>query len=244
VVMTVLAQQVSDRMSSHRSNSSGNLKQMGLALLGYSGDYGGYFPTAEGVAGFNRIILTNDLPNGKVYINPRDVRRVASFDPKSKWLKNKTCSYAYVGSGLRDDNADSTTVPVIWEKPTGDTWCSVLFIDGHVSGVGGKFNTNVDVVKALKKKLGFDDQRYNFFLKKARKMDDAEGIPIEKLPKEMVKAIDALIAQLGAEGFKTRKKAQAGLKKYMPKSYKYLKQQMDKADDPEVKSRLKAVLYE
>ena len=244
VAMVAVAQQVSNRMSSRRRNSAGNLKQMGLALLGYSGDYGGFYPMLDGAAGLNKLIETNDLPNSRVYINPRDARRVKAFDQKAKWLTEKTCSYAYVGSGLRDDNMDSTTVPLAWEKPTGDTWCNVLFLDCHVDGVGGRFNTNVDIVKALKKKLKFDDKEYRFFLKKAQKMDDAGGISIDKLPKDEIKAMDVLVVQLGADGFKTRKKAQAALKKYMPKAHKYLKKKMDKTDDPEVKARLQAVLYE
>ena len=230
------------RVKAQRANSGGNLKQIGLAMLGYSGDYGGDFPKKDGVAGLNRLLETNDLPLSKVYVNPRDSKRMATFNHNAKKLTEKNCSYAYVGGGLRDDNANSTTMPLIWEKPHEDDWCNVLFIDGHVQGFGGTFKSNVDIVKAMTKRGMINKDAFNYYMKKAMIIDNGLGIRLDKLPKETVKTLDALIEQLGADDFKTRKKAQTELKKHMPKAYQYLLLKFKEVKDPEIKTRIKKLI--
>ena len=143
---------------------------------------------------------------------------------------------------MRDDNVNSTQMPIIWEKPHGDNWVNVLFIDGHVGGFPGTIKTNVDIVNVLKKRMGLSDQQFKYYLRKAKWLDGAIGLKVDKLPKETVKALDALVAQLGADDFKTRKKAQTELKKHLPKAYQYLQKKLKESKDPEVKTRLKKLL--
>ena len=164
----------SARVKAQRANSAGNLKQMSIGLLMYSGDYGGFYPTAHGADGLNILVGQNYLPVSKVYVNPRDDKRSAAFDSEAKRLTEGTTSYAYVGSGLRDDNVNSTTIPTMWEKPCGDDWINVAFIDGHVSGYNGSFGTNVDIARALSKELGWNQSVTEYFLKKAAALDAAE----------------------------------------------------------------------
>jgi prepilin-type processing-associated H-X9-DG protein len=114
-----------------RATCGGNLKQMGLAMLGYSGDYSGFFPITPSGTNFELLdeYHTNELPNSKVYNCPK------SSKPKT-CLASKS-DYWYIGSGLRDDNSDSTTTRLAFDQSGNhpkNEWMNVLFIDGHVQG--------------------------------------------------------------------------------------------------------------
>lgn len=114
-----------------RSRCGGNLKQFGLALLGYSGDYDGFFPITPIGNSFELLDEnhTNDLPNSKVYNCPSSKKKQTRLAANS--------DYWYVGSGLRDDNTDSTTTRLAFDQfgnhPKNE-WMNTLFIDGHVQG--------------------------------------------------------------------------------------------------------------
>ena len=46
-------------------------------------------------------------------------------------------NYVYIGSGLKDDNADATENSLAYDafdNHPGNEWMNVLFIDGHVQG--------------------------------------------------------------------------------------------------------------
>jgi type II secretory pathway pseudopilin PulG len=79
------------REKARRINCAGNLKQIGLALLMYSGEFDGYFPnnTANGT-NFNLLNKNGHLSNGKVYGCPSqtDLRTTANVS-----------NYRYIGSG-------------------------------------------------------------------------------------------------------------------------------------------------
>ena len=85
-------------------------------------------------------------------------------------LTNDNCSYYYIG-GFRDDNANATNVPIAFEKPAGDGYCNVLFIDGHVEGLNLKYSSATDVIKHLHKQHKYDDKTYQKLLSEAKKLD-------------------------------------------------------------------------
>ena len=121
------------RSSGHhpRYRCGGNLKQIGLSLLMYSGDNDGYFPTTVPNWGnsfgnaSSEGYITSD---GKVWACP-----YASIQRTTVANSN----YIYVGSGIMDDN-DHATGTVIAYDASGNhpdnNWMNALFIDGHVEG--------------------------------------------------------------------------------------------------------------
>ena len=126
------------REKARRANCSGNLKQVGVALLMYSGDSSGLFPTdgtandgADHNASFQLLASEDYLKDSKVYGCPstNDIGATAAAS-----------DYDYIGNGLRDDNSNASTQSVVYDK-TGnhggvgsEEWVQGLFIDGHVEG--------------------------------------------------------------------------------------------------------------
>ncbi len=118
------------REKARRINCSGNLKQIGLALLMYSGEYDGFFPNDQTFNSNNVEVLNSNgyLSNGKVYGCP-------SFTNVSSVAANM--DYSYVGSGIKDDNDNPTDNSLAYDNRDNhpaNAWMNVLFIDGHVSG--------------------------------------------------------------------------------------------------------------
>ncbi|MFT5128591.1 MAG: prepilin-type processing-associated H-X9-DG protein [Rhodothermales bacterium] len=112
-----------------RINCAGNLKQIGLALMMYSGEFDGYFPnnTANGT-NFNLLNKNGYLTDGKVYGCPskRKLRTTANAS-----------NYRYIGSGLSDDKDEPMINSIAYDgsgNHPGNAWMNVLFIDGHASG--------------------------------------------------------------------------------------------------------------
>ena len=122
------------REKARRVNCAGNLKQIGLALLMYSGEFNGFFPNANppGTPATNKniAILNTEkyLQDGKVYGCP------STSDPKATAADT---NYIYIGSGLKDDNDSPTENSVAYDDSgnhPNNAWMNVLFIDGHVQG--------------------------------------------------------------------------------------------------------------
>ena len=121
------------REKARRVNCAGNLKQMGLALLMYSGENSGFFPiTAQTATGGNRNFepLNTDqlLNNGKVYGCPSATALNTMSDDSN---------YVYDASGLKDDEAAATTTSVARDlsgNHPDNQWINALFVDGHVEG--------------------------------------------------------------------------------------------------------------
>ena len=122
------------REKARRVNCAGNLKQIGLALLMYSGDNGGFFPTTSrnntappGAFGNSSSegYITSD---GKVWSCPS-----ASIQRTTVANSN----YNYWGSALKDDNDRATGTTIGFDSSgnhPGNAWMNGLFIDGHVEG--------------------------------------------------------------------------------------------------------------
>jgi prepilin-type N-terminal cleavage/methylation domain-containing protein/prepilin-type processing-associated H-X9-DG protein len=118
------------REKARRINCAGNLKQLGLAVLMYSGEFDGFFPNDSHFHNKNLTVLNEDgyLNDGKVYGCPSftDVSTIAA-----------DADYLYIGSGLKDDNNDPTENSVGYDisgNHPDNAWMNVLFIDGHVQG--------------------------------------------------------------------------------------------------------------
>ncbi len=118
------------REKARRVNCAGNLKQIGLALLMYSGENSGFFINANeaGTSNLEPLNTEGVLNNGKVY-----------GCPSATNLKTTAAvtNYDYVGSGLKDDNADPTATTVARDESGNhpdNQWMNALFVDGHVEG--------------------------------------------------------------------------------------------------------------
>ena len=117
------------REKARRVNCAGNLKQVGLALLMYSGDNSGFFIQANANgSNFEPLNSTQILNNGKVYGCPSAPNMMSMA-----WNSN----YTYKGSGMKDDNTSATAISVAYDKSSnhpGNLWMNALFVDGHVGG--------------------------------------------------------------------------------------------------------------
>ncbi len=104
---------------------SGTMKQIGLALLMYSGEYSGNFPPTLWTL-YDEGILTS----ARMLASPADLAP-EEFDPTGIFER-----YHYFGAGLRDDAADSTrTAVLVYPYRSGSAMhVTVLFVDGHVEG--------------------------------------------------------------------------------------------------------------
>jgi prepilin-type N-terminal cleavage/methylation domain-containing protein/prepilin-type processing-associated H-X9-DG protein len=120
------------REKARRVNCAGNLKQVGLALLMYSGDNSGFFVQANGNSAtqtnFEPLNSQQVLNNGKVYGCPSAniLRSLASVS-----------NYVYRGSGLKDDNTSATSITLAYDQSgnhPANLWMNALFVDGHVAG--------------------------------------------------------------------------------------------------------------
>tara|TARA_B100000609_G_scaffold178056_1_gene156984 strand:- start:226 stop:702 length:477 start_codon:yes stop_codon:yes gene_type:complete len=119
-----------------RGRCTGNLKQIGLSMLMYSGDNDGYFPTIvpgaqSGPDAFNFIPLVTGhyIGDGRVFNCPsRSLPATGAF----------RSAYAYMGSGIKDNNDNATEVSIARDESgnhPGDEWRNYLFVDGHVEGI-------------------------------------------------------------------------------------------------------------
>lgn len=155
------------RVKARRVNSAGNLKQLSLALLMYSGDHDGDFPKEDGAAGFQELVEKNYIRAGKVFIDPRDEQR----QEPSGSVTADTTSYIYIGGGLRDDHSNATSMPTMIEKPGSDNWVNIAFIDGHVEGFELTYNSLSEAVEAWIERGYLSEEDKTFLREKAARMD-------------------------------------------------------------------------
>mgnify|MGYP003572356329 FL=1 len=134
------------REKARRVNCAGNLKQIGLALLMYSGDNSGFFiqGNTNGGENFEPLNTSQILNNGKVYGCP------SAGEMESTAISS---NYEYVGSGMKDDNTSATSITVAFDVSAnhpGNLWMNALFVDGHVGGAKPdgvqKWNDNADAL--------------------------------------------------------------------------------------------------
>lgn len=103
-----------------------NLKQIGLALLGYAIENKGFFPPADGTAGLELLRRNDFLANGGEYRCPSVKKAVC----KEVALTEDDVDYLYFGGQRNDFPADS---PLACDKPGNHrNFRNVLCVDGHV----------------------------------------------------------------------------------------------------------------
>jgi prepilin-type N-terminal cleavage/methylation domain-containing protein/prepilin-type processing-associated H-X9-DG protein len=116
------------REKARRVNCAGNLKQIGLALLMYSGDNSGFFLITQKGTNFEPLNTGQVLNDGKVYGCPSAVKLESTAAQSN---------YGYIGSGIKDDNASATATTVSYDVSGNhpeNQWMNALFVDGHVEG--------------------------------------------------------------------------------------------------------------
>ena len=116
------------REKARRVNCAGNLKQVGLALLMYSGENSGFFIITAGGTNFEPLNTEGILNDGKVYGCPSATTLMTTA---------ARANYDYDGSGLKDDEAAATTTSVAVDTSGNhpeNQWMNALFVDGHVEG--------------------------------------------------------------------------------------------------------------
>lgn len=122
------------RETNNRPRCAGNLKQVGLALLMYSGDHDGYFPAVRpnGSTNFEPLTELDYLNNGKVWS--------CSLRSEVHTLASNS-AFVYIGSGLRDDNDNATNVSMAYDPYANHpnrAWTNELYIDGHVKKISSQ----------------------------------------------------------------------------------------------------------
>ena len=140
VMLLPLVDKIGHRTKPTRVYCAGHLKQLGLAMLMYSGDYAGYFPNVNpwGYGDANNPRAGNWQPLGARQYVADTASKV--WQCPSSMVVRRDCSassYLYYGSGLKDDN-ETATASVIGFDASGnhpdDQWMNALFIDGHAEG--------------------------------------------------------------------------------------------------------------
>ena len=139
-----------DHTKSRRVNCEGNLKQIGLAALMYSGDYAGFFMNVNPRNyGHDQHPRTgNWQPLGVIqYVADTDSKVWSCPSITQDRSDCDSSNYQYIGSGLKDDNELAVAVAMGFDASGNhpeNQWMNALFLDGHVEGAkpNGKLGWN------------------------------------------------------------------------------------------------------
>ena len=130
------------REKARRISCASNLKQIGLGMAQYSMDNDNTLPPAQGIAGLEMLRKGKYLDDTKVFVCPTHAAA-----PAAGPLVEDSCSYIYVGAGLKLDKKHK--LPIVYEKPGNhQSFGNILYSDGSVKGYEGSDWMQVGGVKA------------------------------------------------------------------------------------------------
>jgi len=133
------------REKARRINCSGNLKQIGLALRMYSGDYDEWFPCGSDaaygtttLAGLSYLLQQDYLTTTKVYTCPSTTTDEAASGATGMVSTGAGSQLDYEYSGNKTEDSAGTATGITRDKNANHTkYGNVLFGDGHVKGFAG-----------------------------------------------------------------------------------------------------------
>ncbi len=119
------------REKARRINCAGNLKQIGLSMRMYSGDWNEKFPGYTGqddAKALNALSSEGYLTAYKVYLCPSTTTVVAT--------DSVVTDYIYIGGS--NEQECGTETALVWDKSINHArFGNVLYGDGHVKGFSG-----------------------------------------------------------------------------------------------------------
>ncbi|OGV79355.1 MAG: hypothetical protein A3K19_31420 [Lentisphaerae bacterium RIFOXYB12_FULL_65_16] len=123
------------REKARRINCAGNLKQIGLSLRLYSGDFGENFPNNNNETGLNLLCAQSYLVSMKIYTCPSTTTGEAS----ASILSSATLDYVYRGGWSEQQCGTATGLALDMRNTSSNhtNFGSVLFGDAHVKGFAG-----------------------------------------------------------------------------------------------------------
>ena len=157
------------RTKARQASCAANLKQIGLAMKMYAMDHKDKYPAGDNVAGFNKLIKEGYLVDLSVFACPQSKTVKAS----GKELKEADSSYIYFGDFVEGDGAD---IPVAFDKfGNNGKVINILYQDGHVGSLTGKFANCEELIAHLAKASKFKPEILKKLQEKARKIDKELG---------------------------------------------------------------------
>lgn len=145
------------------------LKQIGLALKMYAMDHKDKYPAGNNSVGLNKLIKENYLTDVSVYACPNS----KTVKSSSKYLKEANSSYIYIGDFTEGDGAN---IPVAFDKfGNRKGFINILFQDGHVKGMPGRFKNCKELINYLEKTSRFKAKILKKLQEKAKQIDKELG---------------------------------------------------------------------
>ena len=120
------------RVISGRISCASNMRQIYLALHQYAADNFGYYPSANGAAGLEKLIKDGDVIDYSLFTCPHTSTVKGKSDQP---LTEENVDYVYIG-GL--NTKSDPKQPLMYDKANNHGYYgNVLFADGTVEGIYG-----------------------------------------------------------------------------------------------------------
>ncbi len=140
------------------------IKKINIAIMLYTTAHKGYLPKADGAAGLRALLEEQEEFQGDFLISPFDTTRKPG---SSRRLSEADTSFLFLGGELRTDDDLGDRTPILIDKPgLNPHGVAVLFLDGHVEFLQGRFTNSQAVIEELVLKHKIPHQRRELLLKK------------------------------------------------------------------------------